>query len=198
MIYRIHGTVSHKGDNFIVVDVGSLGLSLQVAQVQAFTLGSDYNLFVHMHWNQDQGPSFYGFSDQLDKAVFLLVTGCSGLGPKLALAILSYLGASQFLHAVYQEQEAILSKVPGVGAKKAEQIIVQLRGKVTKLFASGTVEDNGAVAQLSEVSQALASLSYTQTEVSAAMRFLGAKTDCAQLPFDQLMRQALSFLTKKP
>lgn len=198
MIHSISGTIKEIKEQTIVVDIGSIGLLLSVPTSIKFHQGQKISLATYMHWNQEQGPSLFGFEHEFERVVFMLVIGCSGIGPKIALAILAHLGAQGFLEVVSSGDERALSKVNGIGPKKAEQIIVQLKHKVSQLISSGqgSYDDTKAKAW-QEVSQALESLKYTRTEISQAMQYLTANHAGADLPFDHMLRQALSFLSKR-
>ncbi len=153
-----------------------------------------------MHWNQEQGPSLFGFLSELEKTVFLLIISCSGIGPKIALAALGELTPAQFLQAIQEGNTKALSSVSGIGAKKAEQMILNLKDKVTKLIQTqgiiGTSDETNALAQWSNVTQVLQSLNYSKGEIEAAMRYIGKECAGRSLPFDELLRKALSFLSK--
>ena len=197
MINSISGIVKEVNDNQLTVDVNGIGYGIQVPQ-SAFAVGQPVNLLVHMHWNQENGPSLFGFSNSLEKNVFLMITSCSGLGPKLAMAVLAQLGAAEFLEAVQSGNEDALSDVSGIGAKKAEQIIVQLKHKVAKLLESGA--HLGASATLEkrhEISQVLKSLNYSRQEISAAMNHINDNYPGTGVAFDQLVRHALAYLAKR-
>ncbi|MFC1845632.1 Holliday junction branch migration protein RuvA [Candidatus Dependentiae bacterium] len=197
MIDRISGTVQSVWETSITVDVGNIGLLLQVPNPSCFEVGQKVDLFAHMHWNQEQGPTLFGFETELQKRVFLLVISCSGIGPKIGLAVLRDLGPEQFLEAVQMNEDRVLSKVGGLGPKKVEQMIVQLKRKVEKLIKSG-VELKGATkfTDWQNVSDALVSLNYSRNEISRAMKFLTENHAKSNLPFDGLIRHALSFLAK--
>jgi len=198
MINHIEGVVKKVQGQFIEVDIGFIGLSLQVPDGSVFTAEQKNKIFIHMHWNQEQGPSLFGFATELDREVFLLVTSCSGLGPKIALAVLSGLGPQGFLGAITQGSESALSKVNGIGAKKAEQMIVQLKHKVAKLIKSGVDlgSEQGAI-NWNNVTEVLESLNYSRMEISTAMNYLREHYSGSEASFDQLIRYALSFLAKK-
>ena len=198
MIHYVSGTIKEVKEQAVVVDIGSLGLLVAVPTGIKFYQGQKICLATYMHWNQEQGPSLFGFEHELERTVFMLVIGCSGIGPKIGLAILAHLGAQGFLEVVSSGDERALSKVNGIGPKKAEQIIVQLKHKVSQLISSGVgcCDDSKAKAW-QEVSQALESLNYTRTEISHAMQYLTAHHAGADLPFDQMLRQALGFLSKR-
>lgn len=198
MINYISGTIKELKDQSVVVDIGSLGIFLSVPTSIKFHQGQKVCLATYMHWNQEQGPSLFGFEHEFERTVFILIIGCSGIGPKIALAILAHLGAQGFLEVVSSGDERALSKVNGIGPKKAEQIIVQLKHKVSQLISSGACcYDDSKAKAWQEVSQALESLNYTRTEISQAMQYLTAHHAGADLPFDQMLRQALSFLSKR-
>lgn len=198
MIDRISGTVQSVYEASISINIGSISFQLQVANPLAFKVNQKISLLVHMHWNQEQGPSLFGFETELEKQIFLLVIGCAGIGPKIGLAVLRDLGPDQFIEAVHMNEEKVLSKVGGLGSKKVEQMVVQLRRKIEKLIKSG-VELKGATrfADWQKVSEALSSLNYSRAEIAQAMHFLSEQHASPASTFDVLIRQALSFLAKK-
>lgn len=198
MFDYIQGNVVAVQEGSLVVDLGMVGLSVQVPLSGVYTIGSKVKIHVHMHWNQEQGPSLYGFATELEKTIFLLITSCSGLGPKIGLAVLAGIGAEQFLRAVQTGDEKLLSSVSGIGVKKAEQMIVQLKHKVAKLIKSGVALDKaeGAI-EWQQVSDVLSSLNYSRAEINSAMSYLSKNCKDQSVPFDGLIRQALSFLAKK-
>jgi holliday junction DNA helicase RuvA len=198
MINTISGTIQEVADMHITIDIGAIGMGLHVPQSNIFMVGQKVHLLVHMHWNQENGPSLFGFNTPLEKTVFLLITSCSGLGPKLAMAVLAQLGASEFLEAVQTGNDDALSNVSGIGAKKAEQIIVQLKHKVAKLVESGAnLGTSSALHERHNINQVLKSLNYSRQEISAAMNYLNEQYADSTVAFDQLMRHALAFLAKR-
>jgi len=198
MMNFIIGSIHEIKDQTITLSMGVMGLSLQVPEPGIFQIGKEIRLFTYLHWNAEQGPSLFGFSSELEKTVFLLVISCSGLGPKIALAILSDLGPDQFLQAIQEGDDRVLSKVNGIGAKKAEQMVVQLRHKVAKLIKSGIeLGTSEQFQQWNNMVQVLESLNYSRAEINASMNFLKENHIGQNLPFDQMMRHALSFLAKK-
>jgi Holliday junction DNA helicase RuvA len=198
MVSHITGIITRTSDKNVLIDTGSFGFSIQVPHGLHYPLNKPATLLVHMHWNQEQGPALYGFSTELERTVFLLLTSCSGIGPKIGLAVLADLGPECFLEAIQTANCTLLSKVSGIGSKKAEQIIVQLKSKVADLIKSGV--DLGKAQHLNEwntVMQALESLNYSRTEITHAMNYLQQqKFEPQQRSFDQLLRHALSYLSK--
>ena len=198
MIDRISGMVNVVRKNTITVDVGPIGFQLQIADSTRFHASQKVDLYAYMHWNQENGPSLFGFDSELEKEVFLLVIGCSGIGPKIGLAVLRDLGAERFLEAIQTDDDRALSSVGGLGPKKVEHMVVQLKSKVAKLVKSGLqIKGASKFVDWQNVSDVLVSLKYSRTEVTRAMKFLSEHHGSQELPFDRLVRHALSFLAKK-
>lgn len=197
MLSQAIGKVAIVDKQRITFFVGALGFDLQVPDATIFDIKKETPLFVHMHWNAEQGPSLFGFATELEKTVFSLIISCSGVGPKIGLAVLGDIGAQNFLHAIEMSDDRMLSKVNGIGTKKAEQIIFQLKNKVAQLMKSGIkIEGAQSMGHWHTVSQALESLNYSRTEIARAMNHLKESKENASVSFDKLMRQALSFLSK--
>lgn len=200
MIDRLSGIVQHIRDQAITLEVGGIGWALQVPQGTMFNEGQALSVYVYMHWNQEQGPTLFGFSTEHDRQIFSLALSCSGIGPRLGLAILADLGAAAFVQAVREGNERALSAISGIGAKKAEQIIIHLKHKCNS--ASFDVLMNTSASSSTDwytTAQTLESLGYSRLEVTRAIAHLRAtQSGDAALPFDQLVRKALSFLTRPP
>lgn len=198
MLASVTGTIKAIKDQTLHIDLGFIGLQIAVPQESMYHIDQRVQLYTYMHWNQEQGPSLYGFSSELEKTLFLTIIDCSGIGPKIGLAVLSDLGAERFIEVVQAEDQKGLSKVSGIGPKKAEQMIVQLKHKVAKLLDSGLqVVGSAHVTQWQNIQEVLESLNYSRPEITAAMKQLREAEPQINAPFDQLMRRALSFLAKK-
>ena len=198
MINSISGVIREITPTAVVLATGPIGFDIQVPSSQSFNIGKTVTLYTHLHWNMEKGPNLYGFLSTIEKEVFLIITSCSGLGPRIALAALSDLGATGFLTAIQMGNEEMLNKVNGIGAKKAEQMIVQLKHKVAKLVTSGV--DFGNAKQLiswHEVTQALESLNYSRMEINRTMNHLKKSTKETDISFDKLLRKALTCLSKQ-
>lgn len=197
MLSYVTGTIKETKEKALVLEVGPFGLSLQVPQAQKLSKDNQVTLHTYLHWNQENGPSLYGFQTLLERQVFLLIIDCPKIGPSIALSVLSQLTAGQFLECITSQDDKQLSKVNGIGAKKAEQLIVQLKHKVQKLIASGgvVVESQDNFVHWQSVSDVLNSLNYSKPEVSKALQYLGEKYRDQNGSLDQLIRSALSFLS---
>lgn len=198
MITMLSGTIHDIQDQHITLDVQGVGYAVSLAKSTSYEQGQQVKLYTHMHWNQENGPTLYGFATSMERSVFLLITSCSGIGPKIGLAILSAMAPSQFLEVIQLGDEKALSAINGIGGKKAEQLIVHLKHKVAKLIDQGvSVGDSVTLENRHNISQVLKSLNYSKQEITAAMHYLNEHYPTPTLPFDQLMRHALSFLAKK-
>ena len=119
---------------------------------------------------------------------------------KIGLAILNQLGTDTFIQAVQTDNEKTLSSVSGIGSKKAEQMIVSLRHKVKKLLSSGIEIDTSSGKtgqQWNDIINALESLNYSRPEISRAMKHLSEECKETVIPFETMMRKALSYLSKR-
>ncbi len=198
MIHAVSGIVQAKKKQGIVLVIGPLTLDIAVADESLFVVDKNYTVLTYLHWNQEQGPLLYGFKEEMDRAVFMLVISCSGVGPRLGLSILADVGAAQCIEAIHKGDDRILSKVTGIGTKKAEHIIVQLKHKVQDLVSAGMDTSSTSQVDWHTISDALRALNYSRGEVSQAIAFLRTKNDMqSPASFDQLLRQALSFLSKQ-
>lgn len=196
MINFLQGSLAAYKDQSATIMVAGVGFQVFMLE-SSFSVGQQIAVHVHLQWHQENGPVLYGFQTELEKTIFLLIISCSGIGPKIALAILSTLKPATFLKVIQTSDEKTLSSVNGIGAKKAEQMIVQLRHKVAKLIESGVVIDNDAeFNDLKNISDVLTSLSYSRAEISQALQFVKESVE-PNAPFDQLMRKALSYLSKR-
>ncbi len=197
MIHTIVGAVISSKRQQVNLSMGPISIECAVPDESAFPIGMQKTIFTHLHWNQEQGPSLYGFATEEDRSIFTLVIGCSGVGPRLGLAVLADLGAPGFIEAVQTGNEKMLSQVSGIGAKKAEQMIVQLKHKVQRMIDSGMSIPSSGQTHFHTVSEALKALNYSRTEVTKALEFVRSNQNDSQPTFDQLMRHALSYLSKQ-
>lgn len=201
MFSYMRGVVQHVDDQMLSIEVGGIGWQVLVANPALFTVHKEAVIFIHMQWNQEQGPTLYGFMQQQEKAVFLLIISCSGIGPKIALLILEKLSPSAFLRAVQTADIKTLSSISGIGPKKAEQLIVQLKHKVSALLDKGWQHAQDAqgqqIEQWQNIVQVLQSLHYSAGEIDQALAHVAKESKNTSVAFDALLRKALSFLAKK-
>lgn len=194
MIESVTGIAIASKESELVLQLGPINLRFFVPDTHGVSIGSSLTVFGYLHWHQEQGPSLYGFLTELDRHVFMLVIGCSGIGPRIGLAILKDLGAHAFVTAVHNADGKMISKVNGIGIKKAEQIIVLLKDKVSNVVVD-EVDTHGRV-HWHTVRDALTSLNYSSTEITRALQHL-QKQGMQNVAFETLFRNALSFLSQQ-
>jgi Holliday junction DNA helicase RuvA len=192
MIGSIRGEVIEKGDDYLLVDVNGVGYVVHTPTSLLDRLDSGFvTLYTHLHVRENE-MSLYGFADREELELFRTLLGVQGIGPKVALAILSHVPIETLRQAVAREEAALLARVPGIGPKKARQIVFALRDKIEieDVWAAGpaiTDADN-------EVIAALTSLGYSVAEAQAALRAL--PQEAREEPVEEKVRLALSSLAK--
>lgn len=204
MVDFITGTVTEVRENLIILSVNGIGIQVGITSEGLFKIDSQVTVYIHMHWNAEMGPSLFGFLSVAERNIFVIMLGCSGIGPKIALALMGRLGVQGILHAVHGRDERALSAVPGIGPKKAEQLIVLLGHKREKLEES-LAHEKGVSGQnthvtgaLRDTSQALETLGYSRAEITRAVQFVREHDQYAQgAGVDQLLRVALGYLAQR-
>lgn len=132
MIARIRGGVISKSPSRVVVDCAGVGYELTISVATFATLPAEnyvVSLLVHMHVREDQ-ILLFGFMNQAEKSMFEKLLSISGIGPKLAITMLSGIASDQLARAIRSGDFATLTKIPGVGRKTAERVVLELKDKV--------------------------------------------------------------------
>lgn len=198
MIGRIRGTLAHKQPPDILVEVGGVGYELQVPMTTLFQLpelGAEVTLVTHFVVRED-AQLLYGFVDERDRALFRQLIKVTGVGPKLALTILSGMDSASFARCVQRDDISALVALPGVGKKTAERLLVEMRDKLKDWF--GQIEVDGSAAGLSpaapvsdsiaDAEGALIALGYKPAE---AAKVVAAVNDDSIQGSEELIRRAL-------
>jgi Holliday junction DNA helicase RuvA len=173
MIAQLTGTLAHKSADHLVIDVHGVGYLVHVSLNSFYRLpsaGAPVTLLVHTHVREDT-LQLYGFVDRAEKELFLLLLSISGIGPRLALNILSGSSVEELQTALGAGDVVRLVAIPGVGKKTAERLVVELRDKA-KLVKSAASADNGRAAPglETEAVSALLNLGYRQAEAERAVK----------------------------
>jgi Holliday junction DNA helicase RuvA len=175
MITSLSGRVSDISSESIVVLVGGVGLGVYVPNHlrEGLRIGENIQLFTYLAVREDS-LTLYGFSTNEERDFFTLLIGVSGIGPKLALAGISTLNPDAIRRAVFTEQAEVFSRIPGVGKKTAQRILIHLQDKVK------AVEGFEPVAEMddtdTQVLEALVSLGYSVVEAQAALQAIPKDT----------------------
>ena len=190
MIGRLAGPWLQKNPPQVLVDVHGLGYEVDVPMSTFYNLpglGEPVVLLTHLAVRED-GHFLYGFGTEEERFAFRQLIKISGIGARTALAVLSGLSVGDLAQAVARQEGGRLVKVPGIGKKTAERLLLELKGKLAEALPTATriVEDSH-----SDILNALLALGYNEREASAAMKQLPAETGTSDG-----IRQALKLLSK--
>jgi Holliday junction DNA helicase RuvA len=175
MIGRLKGTLVHKQPPWLLVDVGGVGYELEAPMSTFYDLpelGREVTLQVH-HAVKEDSVSLYGFLTEAERRVFRDVQKVTGIGAKIALAILSGASVDEFARLVQSSDVTALTRIPGIGKKTAERIVVELRDRAAD-FGGGPAVPGGArglpLDASAEAGIALAQLGYKQAEIARMLK----------------------------
>lgn len=174
MIAQISGILAQKIPGEAVVDVGGVGYQIFIPLNVFYRLpeiGAAVSLQIHTHVRED-ALQLFGFQDHAEKQLFLLLLGVSGIGPKLAVNILSGIAAEELSRALKEGDQVRLVAIPGVGRKLAERMIVELKDKLTTLAPAGpeSAKADGGSQLLLDAVSALVNLGYKRPEAEKVVR----------------------------
>ncbi len=191
MIATLRGEIAQIEDHAFVVEVGGVGLRVFVpAPLRGrMKVGETVLLYTHLVVRED-ALALYGFESQAERELFNMLLGVDGVGPKVSLAVLSTLSLDAVQHAVYAEESDVLSRVPGVGKKTAQKIILYLHDRLKPADALAKVA--ALSDQDSEVLAALTALGYSVVEAQTAIQSLPKE---APEDVEERLRMALQFFT---
>ena len=191
MIASVKGEIIDKGESFLVVQVGGVGLRVFVpaALTSSYEIGEHTQLFTHLVVREDN-LSLYGFDSQDSRSLFQNLITVNGVGPRLALAVLSSLSVDMIYQSVLGEQAQVFAQVPGIGSKTAQKIVLYLHDKLKPLEAAGIISGVRDVNR--ELMDALVGLGYSVVEAQTAIQALPKD---APEELEERLRLALQFFT---
>lgn len=196
MYYYIKGNIAAKGDNFIVVDAMGVGYKVFTSMhsiEKCGKIGTPVTMYTYLNVRED-AMELYGFFDEEERDMFLLLISVSGVGPKAGLALLSVATPQKLAAAIVTGDEKLLTKASGVGPKAAKRVILELKDKINN-EALGLSEDEGAEIQeivtdsRAEALSALTVLGYNTNEAKNVLLTLDSS-----LSTEELIKKALSKL----
>ena len=194
MIASLHGRLESMSGDGVVLNVGGIGFQVYLPTSTLSSLGNigeEVSLHTHLHLREDS-VTLYGFASADELRLFQTLLGVSGLGPRLALAMLSAMSLEQLTMAVATGSTDLLTSIPGIGRKVADRLVLELKDKV----AAGWVTTPAA--QLAEentdVLTALVSLGYSASEASRAVASLPVSSE---LSLEEKIKQALGYFAGK-
>lgn len=196
MIGRLRGTLISKQPPWLLIDVGGVGYELEAPMSTIYDLpatGKEVILLTH-HAVKEDSVSLYGFMQETERALFRNLLKVSGIGAKIALAVLSGVSTSDFARLVHAGDVVALTKIPGIGKKTAERIVVELRDRVESLAVSLPGMPASSAAPLDaagEATVALQQLGYKPVEVTRLVQKVAADGDDAEIIIRKALRAAL-------
>jgi len=199
LIAHISGELARIGPDHVVVDVGGVGykvfapLSVIAGMPQP---GSPVKLLTYTHVKED-ALTLYGFAEEGQQAVFEMLLGVTGIGPKVALNILSVLPVEHLVDAIAGEDALALHRIPGVGSKTAQRIVLELRGNTALLELAQRSRPSGVPAQTvaQDVVEGLIALGYSRSDARAAAEQAAQSVE-DKSDTGAILRQALRVLTQ--
>jgi Holliday junction DNA helicase RuvA len=195
MIAHLRGKLIYKQPGQAIVEAGGVGYDVAIP-VPAFTalpgVGAEVALHIHTQVSEDQ-IALFGFLDSEEKRLFLRLITVSGVGPKLAIKILSGLNAERVVQALRGQDHAQLVRIPGVGKKLAERLVLELKDKLDD-FAVAPVHAGPKGAAVDDVLSALINLGYQRPAAEKAIEQAVAKDEALAGDFDGLFRGALKVI----
>jgi holliday junction DNA helicase RuvA len=193
MIGSLRGKLIEKRPNLVLIDVGGVGYQVVIPLSTFASLGalhSESTLLIYTHVREDQ-LALYGFFTAREKHCFELLISASGVGPSLALKILSGMSLEELIPAIRKGDLAQLVRIPGVGRKTAERMVVELRDKLAVVDVPQSGKPTTRSQLESDVASALVNLGYDTRSVDSAIEKVGVK---APGDFEELLRAALQIL----
>jgi Holliday junction DNA helicase RuvA len=196
LIARLKGTLVDKTPNRVVIDVAGVGYDVLVPLSTFYGLGeagSDVALRVHTHVREDV-IALYGFSSALEQDLFERLIAINGIGPKLALAVLSGIDPGELVRAIRAQDVARLTRIPGVGKKTAERIGLELKDRLPHAAAASEAPAATGDDRRADLLSALTNLGYKGVVAEKAVDAVLKKTPDG--PFEQLLRDVLRGMMK--
>lgn len=192
MIGRITGTLIEKHPPQVVVEAAGVGYEIDVPMSTFYhlpALGERVALHTHLVVRED-AQLLYGFGSEAERASFRQLIKITGVGAKMALAVLSGLSAADLAQAVVLQDVGLLTKIPGIGKKTAERLLLELKGKIADALPAGTVASSGTQVN-GDVLNALLALGYNEREAANAVRQIAVSDSV-----EDGIRLALKWLSK--
>lgn len=188
MIVRLQGTLIGRQPPSLTIDVGGVGYAVE-APLNVFDRlpadGEPVTVLTHLVVKED-GHTLYGFISEADRSLFRELLKVSGIGPRLALAILSGVSGDDFALMVSAGDSQALTRLPGIGKKTAERLILEMRGRISDLGGE-TGAAGGALSAEAEAREALTTLGYSSSEALKMIK----SVDDRDVPAEALIRSAL-------
>ncbi len=196
MIGHLSGKLIHQDEHTLLIDVGGVGYEVFVGNASEMKIGETgkmVSVWVYTYVREDQ-ITLFGFKEQIQKKIFLILTGINGIGPKLAMAVLSQLSPPELVDAVTLGNTKVLRGVSGVGPKMADRMVLELKDKLGGVVKShewaGAASGDDLVVWR-ELTEALTGLGFSDTQVRGVIKLLRAELGSSTPDINQLLKLAL-------
>lgn len=207
MIASIKGSLTFKSPNYLIVDVGGIGYHIYVPLSSYYSLpelGNPVTLNIHTYLKEDT-IQLYGFISKEEKEIFLSLIGVTGIGPKLALNILSGISPSDLVKAIAEENIVMLNGIPGVGRKTAERLVLELREKISQVRETRDESRETKDEKYKDALSALINLGYKRSQAEEALKQFTvhpglaprSEAGSSQFTVEDMIKGALKILHKR-
>ncbi|MCP1674083.1 Holliday junction DNA helicase RuvA [Natronocella acetinitrilica] len=196
MIGRLQGHLAEKQPPALLLDVAGVGYEIEAPMSTFYALpavGEPVTLYTHLSI-KDDAHNLYGFLTRLERSLFRSLIRVNGVGPKLALTLLSGMSVDELIHCIQQQDADSLTRLPGVGKKTAQRLVIELKDGLNNLGGGGALPGVGGKARTapagdasSDAIAALVALGYRPAEASK----LVSRVDATDLPSEEIIRLAL-------
>ncbi len=193
MIATLEGILEYRGNDSVIINVGGIGFRVHISGSTSSHLGAVKDkvfLYTHLHLREDN-VSLYGFASNEELALFKNLISVSGVGPKVALALLSALNPEQVVMTITSGNIDVLSQAPGIGRKMASRLVVELRSKLEREWKEVVLP---LAPESADVIAALTGLGYSVTEATQAASKI---PDSQGLSLEEKIRMALQQVTRR-
>lgn len=197
MIGHVRGTLLDKSSNEVLVEAGGVGYEISLTLPAWFELGDEGQetaIWTHLVVREDV-QQLFGFRNKDERSMFRELIRISGIGPKVAQAILSAMELQELINAIRQDQVTTLVKIPGIGKKTAERLVIELQDRLAQLDFASPVEgtpasfESAGNQQLEEAEQALVSLGYKTSDARKMLQSVAPDCDSVEEMIRQALRQ---------
>lgn len=196
MISSLTGIVTKIFDTSIIVSLENISFLCYVPRAKDFILNNSYCLTTYFSWNNELGPTLFGFLNYTEYELFLLLLSCNGIGPKMSLSLINTLSCDTICHAIIDQKPKVLTEAPGIGLKKAEMIVIELKNKIKNITSLSSDSNTSKIHKemTDDIAAALEHLGYTNAQIFNALKELDKIPDIGHKALPDLIRITLGYV----
>ena len=193
MIAFIRGTVASYGDSWVILDNQGMGWRISYPHTDRISLNEEIQVYTYMHITEND-VALYGFESRDEQDLFMRLISVKGLGPKTAMNMLTAKGYNEIVKAIEEGNVASLKKMPGIGAKSASQIVLDLKGKLVAVSTNPTAARPQYPQEIEDAMNGLKNLGYKSSELNGVGEYLSTQPG---LTADKYLKRGLQYLNKQ-